>query len=305
MGRAPPGHQSASRQGGGWAPSLGRLLKDGGVFLLDGLDEVPEAECRREVVLGAIRALAATLPDAARLLVTARPYAYADKKWHLAGFPILALAPFSPEQVERFIERWYRAARQPMGWSEETAGTKGGQLRDALRDRPYLGDLASRPLLLTLMATLHSSWGQLPDDRAQLFEEVVKLPLGRWQRAREVGGPTGEPVIEPGISQALSVGDERIREALERLALEVHERQRGQRQREGPADISEGEVLVAFKPLLGEVNPEVLLARLPPGPRRSPGGAAGGRLRLPPPLVPGVPRGLPARERARCRGAPA
>ena len=232
------------------------------MFLLDGLDEVPEAERRREVVLGAIRALAATLPDAARLLVTARPYAYADKKWHLPGFPILALAPFSPEQVERFIERWYRAARQPMGWSEETAGTKGGQLRDALRERPYLGDLASRPLLVTLMATLHSSWGQLPDDRAQLYEEVVKLLLGRWQRAREVSGPKGEPVAEPGISQALSVGEERIREALERLAFDVHERQRGQRERERPADISEGEVLVAFKPLLGEVKPEVLLAYL-------------------------------------------
>jgi formylglycine-generating enzyme required for sulfatase activity len=47
------------------------------------------------------------------------------------------------------------------------------------------------------------------------------------------------------------------------LALEVHERQRGQRERDdGPADITEGEVLVAFKPLLGEIKPEVLVAYL-------------------------------------------
>ena len=52
------------------------------------------------------------------------------------------------------------------------------------------------------------------------------------------------------ISQTLSVGEERIREAPERLEVDVHERQRGQREREGPAAISEGEVLVAFKPLL-------------------------------------------------------
>ena len=123
----------------------GRLLKDGGVFLLNGLDEVPEAERRREVVLGSIRALAATLPDAARLLVTARPYAYAEKKWHLPGFPILALAPFSPEQVERFIERWYRAARQPMGWSEETARDQGRPATGCAPRTPLSGQSGLAP----------------------------------------------------------------------------------------------------------------------------------------------------------------
>lgn len=55
-----------------------RLLEDGGLILLDGLDEVPEAEHRRETLLGAVRDLAASLPgDKARLLLTARPYAYA------------------------------------------------------------------------------------------------------------------------------------------------------------------------------------------------------------------------------------
>ena len=69
------------------------------------------------------------------------------------------------------------------------------------------------------MATLHSSWGQLPEDRADLMEEAVKLLLGRWQRARESLGRDGKPVIEPGIAQCLNVGEERIRAALEFLAL--------------------------------------------------------------------------------------
>ena len=51
-------------------------------------------------------------------------------------------------------------------------------MREALRKRPYLDDLASRPLLLTLMTTLHTSWGHLPEDRAGLYDEVVKLLIG-------------------------------------------------------------------------------------------------------------------------------
>jgi formylglycine-generating enzyme required for sulfatase activity len=245
-----------------------RLLSEGGFILLDGLDEVPESGGHRKVLLEAVARLADALPKGkTRILVTARPYAYAGPERRLPGFPPpLALAPFSEGQVERFIERWYQAARPAMGWNADTARGKGEQLRAALQDRPYLGDLASRPLLLTLMATLHSSWGQLPEDRAQLYEETVKLLLGRWQRAREVRRPDGGLEVEPGITQALGVGEERIRAALEALAFAVHERQyrtrAGGDDDGGPADISEGELLVAFKPLLGELSPEVLLGYL-------------------------------------------
>ena len=50
-----------------------------------------------------------------------------------------------------------------MGWSETEATGRATRLQDALSERTYLADLASRPLLLTLMATLHASYGQLPE----------------------------------------------------------------------------------------------------------------------------------------------
>ena len=237
-----------------------RLLQQGGLFLLDGLDEVPEADQRRQAILQAVQALAGMLPDKARLLVTARPYAYADPLWRLASFRVLTLAPFGQEQVERFITRWYEAAAPAVGLSLAAALARAGRLRQALQDRPYLADLASRPLLLTLMATLHSSWGELPADRADLYEETVELLLERWQRAKEVHGPDGQPVIEPGIAQVLQVGKEQIRRALQTLAYTVHRRQRAAATvGDDAADISEGEVLVAFKPLLGKADTEALL----------------------------------------------
>ncbi|MBK6434156.1 MAG: SUMF1/EgtB/PvdO family nonheme iron enzyme [Anaerolineae bacterium] len=242
-----------------------RLLKEPAVILLDGLDEVPEAQRRREVLLQAIRDFLAPLPKVTRVLVTARPYAYADPRWHLPRFSTLALAPFDERQVQRFIARWYQAVAPDLGWDAATAQQRGERLAAALQERPFLADLASRPLLLTLMATLHSSWGQLPEDRADLYEETVKLLLARWQRGREISRPDGQPMIEPGIAQVLGVGEARVREALERLAFTVHQRQReaaAAGQDGEAADISEGEILVAFKPLLGEVAPDVLLRYL-------------------------------------------
>lgn len=76
-------------------------------------------------------------------------------------------------------------------------------------------------------------------------------------------GRDGQAVIEPGIAQCLQVGEGRIRSALEQLALAAHDRQGGAGTEDGEAaDVTEGEVLVAFKPLLGTLAPEVLVAYL-------------------------------------------
>ncbi|MEE8523431.1 MAG: SUMF1/EgtB/PvdO family nonheme iron enzyme [Thermoanaerobaculia bacterium] len=242
-----------------------RLLKDGALVVLDGLDEVPEAHRRREALVEAVVELVGELPSSSRFVVTARPYAYADPRWHLADFDVLALAPFSQPQVKGFLERWYlTAARRVFSWSEATAQAKADQLRDALETRPYLGDLASRPLLLTLMATLHSSWGQLPDDRADLYEESVKLLLSRWQRTREVRSPDGELVVERSISEVLAVDESRLRGVLDQLAYTVHRRQSAEADAAAdmPADISRGDLLEAFEPLQGDLSTNQLLGYL-------------------------------------------
>jgi formylglycine-generating enzyme required for sulfatase activity len=236
------------------------ILNSGGFFLLDGLDEVPEAHRRRRTLLEAVIELAAELGPGSRVLVTARPYAYADPSWQLGGFSTLSLAPLNEDQADRFVRCWYEAVRESLHWSIEEAEQRAQELAGVIRERPHLGDLASRPLLLTLMATVHSSWGRLPEDRADLYEEVVQLLLGRWQRWRKATAPNGEEITEPGISQTLQVGEEAIRARLDHLAFLAHERQRTEEsEREDSADISETEVLTVFKPLLDNVGPSKLL----------------------------------------------
>jgi formylglycine-generating enzyme required for sulfatase activity len=246
-------------------PRLGQ--SPGGVILLDGLDEVPESGRRRRCLVDAITRLIDGLSPDSRILLTARPYAYQDKAWQLPGFQVAQLAPFTPEQVESFVGRWYRAVRPTVALDVEDAERRAGQLSDAIQERPYLADLASRPLLLTLMAALHTSGGQLPEDRADLYEESVKLLLTRWERGRLASDETELATFEQGLGQALRVGEDRIRSALEKLAFRTHQRQRelsGQDQRaDMPADIPSSEVIETFSEITpDDVHPRLLLKYL-------------------------------------------
>ncbi|MCP4699390.1 MAG: SUMF1/EgtB/PvdO family nonheme iron enzyme [Gammaproteobacteria bacterium] len=241
-----------------------RIRGQGALFFLDGLDEVPESEGRRKNLLKAVRDLADTCPPGCRFLITARPYAYAKPATRLADFSTAELAPLNEEQRKRFIERWYEAMRKHTRMNRETTRAKAESLQTAVL-RPNLAELASRPLLLTLMAALHTGRGRLPEDRARLYNDSVELLLGDWQRSRQVRGPDGRPVAEAGMLQVLESDLGEVRKAMEKLAFQVHERQRREQSgTDAPADIRKGEVLEAFDPLLnrGELRSRQLLEYL-------------------------------------------
>ena len=229
-----------------------RIQQTGALFLLDGLDEVPESGGRRKALLGSVRQLV-DIGKNCRFLVTARPYAYAQPVNRLPGFPVLDLAAFDASQRDAFIGGWYRAMQGHVNLSEATADYMAESLRKAVR-RPNLADLAARPLLLTLMATLHTSRrGILPNDRAKLYNDSVELLLGHWQRERRVRGPDGQWVAEEAMMQVLDSDLAGIRKAMEDLAFRVHERQRNVGG-EDVANIGKAEVLEAFDPLLNRAD---------------------------------------------------
>ena len=63
---------------------------------------------------------------------------------------------------------------------------KRNELKSALQpdDRRRLHEIAPYPIILTMMAIVHTHGNKLPDSRAQVYEECVKLLLDRWQAER-------------------------------------------------------------------------------------------------------------------------
>jgi formylglycine-generating enzyme required for sulfatase activity len=190
------------------APALKARLDGQAVLLLDGLDEV-EASAR-PWVLEAVTDFALT-HGRTPILVTCRVYAYQEPRWRLAGFEEATLAPFDGGKIDGFIGAWYaevaRLGLMPVAESEERAA----RLREAVR-RPDLRALAPNPLLLTMMALLHSSWGRLPQDRVQLYHEIVELLLARWEESR-LGQ---EALVRAGLAPRS------LRFALEEVAYAAH-----------------------------------------------------------------------------------
>ncbi|NOZ28403.1 MAG: SUMF1/EgtB/PvdO family nonheme iron enzyme [Chloroflexi bacterium] len=242
-----------------YAPALREhLLEQGGIFLFDGLDEVPEAEQRRDQIRQVIHAVAAAFPKC-RVVVTSRVYAYRRQDWTLNDFAITVLTPFSRGQIIRFVDRWYAHIARLRGQQPEDAQGRAALLKRAILGNERLYELAQRPLLLTLMASLHA-WrgGALPEKREQLYNDTVELLLDRWEGQRVVRDQKGNTVImQPSLAEFLKVGKERIRQVLNELAYEAHARQP---ELVGTADIREA-ALVEKLMRISE-NPDVRPRRL-------------------------------------------
>jgi formylglycine-generating enzyme required for sulfatase activity len=229
-----------------------RDLKERGVILLDGLDEVAE-DCennRRAVLRRAIEDFTDnSVAETAWVIVTSRPYAYESEEQKLHGFQLLDMEPMQTGQVREFIRHWYLAARQANSWDEATATRRAVQLADEIEARsPYLPQLAETPLLLTLIIGLDYADIRLPVSRARLYEEAVELMLQRWnQRLQDFRKELSEAERE-GL-EVLERSRDELLEAMQALAFRSY-------QEIGACS----DQLGAEKPL--EFSKDMLLARL-------------------------------------------
>lgn len=221
-------------------PLREHLGDNGGLFLFDGLDEVREADKRREFIKQCLDEFVSTNLHS-RFIVTCRPYAYRSSKWQLANFYPTTLAVFTPEQSENFVRVWYAVVGARDDQSENWIQDRTQSLLEAIDNNQRIRELADQPLLLTLMAILNGR-GKLPDDRADLYAGIVQFLLDDWQTGKE-----GVSLGDFGLKR------ETVEHTLSRVAFEAHQAQgRDEKSRQAPvADIRAETLRKAFKPALG------------------------------------------------------
>ena len=207
-----------------YAPHLKKvLLEKGGVVLLDGLDEVPEADQKRERIRRVIQDFCSVF-HRCRFVITSRTYAYQERDWRLNGFTEAVLKDFSARQIRLFVESWYNLIQVRRNLSPEDAKGRAILLSDAVIGSERLLDLAKRPLLLTLIASLHA-WrgGSLPEKREELYADAVELLLDTWESQRLERRPDGTLIqIQPSLVEWLRSDRTKVRDLLNRLAFEAH-----------------------------------------------------------------------------------
>jgi formylglycine-generating enzyme required for sulfatase activity len=206
-------------------------LSHGALVVFDGLDECG-SPARRARVRAAVDEFMQVYAQRCRFVLTARPYAWSGRPDPRQG--VYMLDAFDDEQIVRFIDTWYTLLPRRRWCTASEAERKRRELL-AVRRRDDLRPLTPNPLLLTLMALLHSNRHKLPDDRVELYDESVTLLLQRWNPA----------TADEHATFRMKLSD--VRDVLQRVAFELHQQGAGQ---EGELDLGEGRLLAALSPLL-------------------------------------------------------
>lgn len=250
-----------------WADAIKDTAKTGALFIFDGWDETHDPK-RLARVAEALAEFVRNAPSGSRFLLTSRPYAWEAVKLAAAdredaavtqqdaalarrlrqAFSTLhqlfaashEVAPLEDPQIQKFIELWYAAVQSgDRPWfGQRAADEKRADLQLAAA-REDLQPVVSNPLLLTLTAALSGT--HLPDDRADLFNEIVELLLKRWT---EASGSNRS--LRDELGRDLKLDD--LREKIEEAALAAHHGHVG---RDGPADIPEASLQSGLASLLG------------------------------------------------------
>jgi len=206
------------------------------LIMLDGLDEVATAERRTEALEWIERQR--KLYPGQQLLVTSRFAGYRGATRLPENYLELHIREFRDEDVRTFVRRWYRQVEtRQRGDTDQWRGWARGQGDDLIQQlfsAENLLGLARNPLLLQLLCLLHRTHGAMPQRRAELYEECIKVLLQKWDEAK-------------GLEVFLSATE--ARQVLRPLALWLH-------QEEGRTYADEEDVRRVLRPHLARVKRE-------------------------------------------------
>ena len=220
---------------------LSEALKAGrALILLDGLDEVRDLNMRNTVVERVVDFFAFHRHQGNKFVLTSRVVGYRAVRPSAEDLVECTIIDFEEDEIEEFVGHWTTALeKQAQGntaVARADADTDRRELLDAIHQNPGVRQLASTPLLLTILALMKRQGVSLPERRVQLYDQYVTTLLSTWNRARSLSGRSpGRDIdeiqtvrilaplalwmheVSPGVGL---VGSEEMRRKLEELFSE-------------------------------------------------------------------------------------
>ena len=175
---------------------LDAALEEGkALVMLDGLDEVQDLTQRSLVVGRVMTFFSFHRNQGNKFLLTSRIVGYKDVRRVVDGMRECTLADFDDEEIKEFVAKWTVALEGAIkGESEDvlrSAEAEKAALLDAIAHNPGVRQLASNPLLLTILALMKRQGVELPERRVELYDKYVATLLRHWNLARGLDGRSG------------------------------------------------------------------------------------------------------------------
>lgn len=174
----------AARMPAGWVHS--QLEAGRGIVLVDGVDEVPET--RRQTVRQGLTELVSSYPKS-RFVITSRPSAIEEGWLDRERFNDAELQPMQLPDILEFIDHWHDAVREELQDEEEKAALTplAANIRRVIRRNSRISDLATSPLLCSMICALHRDRKQqIPNDRVELYEACSRTLIERRDLERGI-----------------------------------------------------------------------------------------------------------------------
>ena len=154
------------------AEALAQILGQGrALILLDGLDEVQETDHDR--ILQDIKDFTGQYRDC-QFVMTCR---IAAREYTFQHFTEVEVADFNEAQIAEFATKWFKVKQDP---------EKGETFIQRLKDNRPIQELATNPLLLTLLCLVFGEANDFPVNRSELYKEGLDVLLKKWDAKRNI-----------------------------------------------------------------------------------------------------------------------
>ena len=202
------------------------------LFILDGLDEV--AKNNYDNVIKRINELKEECNNCP-VIITCRIFDYKDD---LKGVNKITVAKFDKEDREAFINNWFTEKDEKESFMKK------------LENNVQAKELGTNPLLLSLMAIMHSQRKPFSTKRIDLFRQCIDVLFRKWDEYREINR---EPVFDEDEKNKL----------LAKIAFHIHTREQGNRREIDKQDLKKiTEDYINTLPLATTLNAEDIITEI-------------------------------------------